>query len=161
MKVGTDRCQPFISKLSANITQRHLTRLSENCPLPTASVTSIRNEELTQSWRRTVEIIKSFFSNNREIIRELERWTVLYEYPIPRREKRIDAVLLSSRAIYVAEFEVGQEKYLPADISARLKIIALNFETSILKAETGQLFPFYCAPKDQMKTARSSMSKVV
>jgi hypothetical protein len=75
-----------------------------------------QKQDLTQSWQTTADIIKEFFLSNRGNIEGLERWSILYEYPIPRREKRIDAVLLSDRIVYVVEFKVGQNKYSPIDI---------------------------------------------
>lgn len=37
-------------------------------------------------------------------------WTLLLEYPIPRRQKRIDVVVLSNQRIYCLEFKTGGQK---------------------------------------------------
>jgi hypothetical protein len=43
-------------------------------------------------------------------------WRVLFEYDLLRLEKRIDAVLLTDRAILVLEFKHGARRFEPADM---------------------------------------------
>ena len=42
-----------------------------------------------------------------------KNWGLLLEYPIPRRQKRIDGVVLADELIFVLEFKVGADTYEP------------------------------------------------
>jgi hypothetical protein len=57
----------------------------------------------TSAWLRQIQILKSAFAQ----ICNLSDWSILLEYPIPRRGKRIDAVLFAPGCILVAEFKCG------------------------------------------------------
>jgi hypothetical protein len=72
--------------------------------------------DLTRSWESTIKIVNAFYTANAQSIPDLDKWTVLYEYPIPRREKRIDVVLLSEFVVYVIEIKAGQSNFLPTDV---------------------------------------------
>jgi len=74
-----------------------------------------QKKDLTRSWDATVPLIKSFYQRCVNQIADLDRWAVLYEYPIPRRSKRIDVVLLSPRVIFIVECKIGADEYSPAD----------------------------------------------
>lgn len=73
-----------------------------------------QKQQQTKAWIETVEIIKSFYqacSNNLD----LTSWGILYEYKIPRRAKRIDAVILSRNLIIVLEIKNRQKTFNAAD----------------------------------------------
>src|SRR6185437_2915484 len=61
----------------------------------------------TLSWTSFINILKcsleSFSKDN---------WGILLEYPIPRRAKRIDAVLIADDIVFVIEFKDGESSYL-------------------------------------------------
>lgn len=54
----------------------------------------------TDAWRIQIPILKN-------ALQEIPNSYVILEYPIPRRGKRIDAVVLSADIIFVIEFKVG------------------------------------------------------
>ncbi|MEQ1936378.1 MAG: DUF2075 domain-containing protein, partial [Fimbriimonadaceae bacterium] len=58
-------------------------------------------EQVAALQRMATELISS--RTNRSI------WSVLIEYPIPRRQKRIDALLLTASRIYCMEFKTGDQ----------------------------------------------------
>jgi Uncharacterized conserved protein (DUF2075) len=61
----------------------------------------------TISWERTIGTLKSALgvaANTNPIVR---RWGLLLEFEIPRRDRRIDAVLLAGETIVVLEFKTG------------------------------------------------------
>lgn len=64
----------------------------------------------TDSWEREIEILrvalKSPFLGHSSA-----GWSILLEFPIPRREKRADAVLLAGSAVLVLEFKCGAKEY--------------------------------------------------
>lgn len=63
-----------------------------------------------ESWLALIRLLQ-------EVIRRAggERWGVLLEYDLLRLEKRIDAVLLTDRAILVIEFKHNAAAWLPQD----------------------------------------------
>jgi len=52
-------------------------------------------------------------------------WSLLLEYPIPRRQKRIDTVILSAQRIYCLEFKTGAQK-LPQSSLSQVEDYALD-----------------------------------
>lgn len=62
--------------------------------------------EQLDAWRQQIPIL-------RNALRPLcaRDWHLLLEYPIPRRGKRIDAVILACELILVVEFKCGARKY--------------------------------------------------
>jgi hypothetical protein len=63
------------------------------------------------AWDELIAILKNALEAITLRYPEAGRWHLLLEYPIPRRQKRIDAVLLAHEIIFVLEFKVGAEKY--------------------------------------------------
>jgi hypothetical protein len=63
------------------------------------------------SWNHQISYLK-------EALQYLpENWQLILEYPIPRRSKRIDIVLLAHDVIFVVEFKDKEAIYLSAAIS--------------------------------------------
>lgn len=65
-------------------------------------------------WRQEVAILRKALLSLRDRV-DIEDWHILLEYPIPRRGKRIDVVLLTNTVIIVLEFKIGLSQYLSAD----------------------------------------------
>ena len=67
--------------------------------------TEVSAEQL-DAWRQEVPIL-------RDALRSVaaQDWYILLEYPIPRRGKRIDAVILADDVVMVIEFKCGASKY--------------------------------------------------
>ena len=62
-----------------------------------------------QAWRTAIDILQGALDGLPG------DWRVLLEYPLLRLQRRIDAVLLSDRAILVLEFKVGATAFTNAD----------------------------------------------
>jgi hypothetical protein len=65
----------------------------------------------TKAWRKQLRTLKSAF---RTLVAEIDAsrvWGLLLEYPIPRRQKRIDVVLLARDVILCIEFKTGAKKH--------------------------------------------------
>ncbi|WP_276133271.1 DNA/RNA helicase domain-containing protein [Polluticoccus soli] len=65
----------------------------------------------TDSWDIAVPILKANF---KQLISDVDRakdWTILLEYPIVRRDKRIDIVLIADSIIIVIEFKASKPNY--------------------------------------------------
>lgn len=66
----------------------------------------------TETWDKEINILRSAF----EDAGISDDSYLILEYPIPRRAKRIDAILLTRDLIFVLEFKVGASSYLTNDI---------------------------------------------
>jgi hypothetical protein len=75
--------------------------------------TELTAEQL-DAWRQQIAILRSVFRPHVS-----DDWHLLLEYPIPRRGKRIDAVILAKDVIVVVEFKCGSRKY---ERGARLQV---------------------------------------
>lgn len=62
------------------------------------------------AWRAQITCIQCALAALANI-RSVANWHVLLEYPIPRRAKRIDAVLLAAGVILVLEFKIGSKDF--------------------------------------------------
>lgn len=66
------------------------------------------------SWERTIAVLKQTLSTLSAEYPTAADWGLLLEYEIPRRERRIDAVLLAGATIIVLEFKTGDSGDAPA-----------------------------------------------
>ena len=72
-----------------------------------------RNEaQQLRAWRESIAMLRAALAG----WAEAAGWELLLEFPMRRLGRRIDAVLLSSRAIMVLEFKVGQTRQEAADL---------------------------------------------
>lgn len=65
----------------------------------------------TRAWKKQIRILKSTLG---VLVTERPKrgeWALLLEYPIPRRQKRIDAVLLARDVIFCIEFKTEATKH--------------------------------------------------
>lgn len=69
----------------------------------------------TDAWTKQIELLHPIVS---ELLRDrpdAARWSILLEFPIPRRSKRIDAVILADDLVLVIEFKIGKTSLTEAD----------------------------------------------
>ncbi|MGA2557273.1 MAG: hypothetical protein ABSG04_13465, partial [Verrucomicrobiota bacterium] len=59
----------------------------------------------TKAWEMEIEVLKSVFPKLIQHIPTAANWSLLLEYPIPRRPKRLDAVLLAGDVILCLVFK--------------------------------------------------------
>jgi len=69
------------------------------------ALTELSAEQL-EAWRKQLPILRAALASE-----SARSWSLLLEYPIPRRGKRIDAVILAHDVILVLEFKCGARKY--------------------------------------------------
>ncbi|HEY8290828.1 MAG TPA: DNA/RNA helicase domain-containing protein, partial [Acetobacteraceae bacterium] len=62
-----------------------------------------------QAWRAQIDILRAVLSD------APRHWRLLLEYPLLRLGRRIDAVLLTDRAVIVLEFKVGSTSFTNLD----------------------------------------------
>lgn len=63
--------------------------------------------EQADAWREQVQILQQCATALFQKLPSTRNWTVLLEYEIPRRQRRIDAVILANHCIFAVEFKVG------------------------------------------------------
>lgn len=68
-------------------------------------------KQQTKAWETEVELLKD---TAKELLKQnfnRGSWTLLLEYPIPRRQKRLDAVLLAADLVFCLEFKTGDTSH--------------------------------------------------
>lgn len=70
----------------------------------------------TIAWRQQLAVLRDMADSLVSAEPTNGTWTVLLEYPIPRRGKRIDTVLVCDRFVAVIEFKVGKSTFERADV---------------------------------------------
>ena len=61
----------------------------------------------TAAWKEQIAILNDQCGVLMDAVPSSGNWGLLLEYPIPRRQKRVDTLLLAPEAIFVLEFKVG------------------------------------------------------
>ena len=69
----------------------------------------------TLSWEEEIAILKKAFKAAIKINQKIAQFGILLEYPIARREKRIDIIITCGSSIIVTEFKAGRNEYLNND----------------------------------------------
>jgi hypothetical protein len=69
----------------------------------------------TNSWIEEIQILQSSFDELCGAFDGFKNFGILLEYPIARRDKRIDVVLITDSIIIVIEFKYGRADYTVAD----------------------------------------------
>ena len=72
--------------------------------------TNLRQKQ-TKAWQKQLTALKFTCKSLVAKLPDSARWSLLLEYPIPRRQKRVDAVLLSSEIVLCIEFKTEEKKY--------------------------------------------------
>lgn len=77
---------------------------------------STQLSDATIAWRDELQFLRRSLNALMVAQPGCAAWFIALEYEIPRREKRIDAVLLSPHAVTVMEFKNGASTYARADL---------------------------------------------
>ena len=65
----------------------------------------------TKAWQREIEMLRATVASLVAEDHVRTRWSVLLEYPIPRRDSRIDVVLLAGDIIFCIEFKTEDKRH--------------------------------------------------
>src|SRR6266849_214981 len=60
------------------------------------------------SWERTISTLKTTLTQLAAELPAVDDWGLLLEYEIPRRDRRVDVVLLAGSLVLVLEFKTGE-----------------------------------------------------
>lgn len=112
-----------------------------------------QKKDLTRSWEYTVPFMQRLYRQSAIRITDLSDWRILYEYPIPRRSKRIDVVLLSPRVVYVIEIKMGANDFSPAD-DRQVRNYCLDLRDFQIASESRVIVPILLCTHAQARTNR-------
>lgn len=65
----------------------------------------------TDAWHKEITVFKECFSALSRDDASVGRWSLLLEYPIPRRQRRLDAVILARDVVFAIEFKTEEKKH--------------------------------------------------
>lgn len=99
--------------------------------------------EGTLSWDEEIRVLQNALSELVQQLPESIKWTLLLEFPIPRRQKRVDAVILAHNVVFALEF-----KRSPASTSAYEQVwdYALDLVDFHLPSHALTICPVVVAP---------------
>ena len=100
--------------------------------------------EARRAWEREIEALKKTLAHLLQVVPEAARWTLLLEFPIPRRSRRIDAVLLADDLIFVVEFKTDTERFEQAAM-AQVEDYALDLSDFHERSREKTLLPILVA----------------
>lgn len=112
----------------------------------------------TESWKEEINALQNALSKIQGLDHSVNEWTILLEYPIPRRGKRIDVVLLADNCALVLEFKCGATSF---DNEAKLQVedYCLDLRDFHLESRDLILVPILVATK--AKTHRNNFCEIV
>lgn len=105
---------------------------------------TLQYSEQIKVWKQQVEVLKEAIDNLSKSVDKIDNWTIVLEYPIPRRQKRPDVIILTDSVIYVIEFKFGATKY---DAASRWQVedYALNLRDFHAESANRIIIPVLCA----------------
>lgn len=65
----------------------------------------------TKAWEKEIQVLKAACAELIRVAPISTKWSLLLEYPIPRRHKRLDAVLLAADVIFCVEFKTEDKAH--------------------------------------------------
>jgi hypothetical protein len=101
----------------------------------------------TTSWSNFIYLLKEGFST----LEFTSDWGLLLEYPIPRRAKRIDAVLIAADIIIVIEYKDGESEFKNTFVS-QLEDYCLDIRDFHFESEGRIIIPvLFCPDAEERK----------
>src|SRR6476646_9762107 len=67
---------------------------------------SEHKHEQTHAWLEEIRILKCTLDETVAAVGSAREWTLFLEFEIPRRQRRIDAIILMNSTIVVLEFKI-------------------------------------------------------
>ena len=106
--------------------------------------------EQLRSWQQEVTVLRETLSDACGSDPRVSQWGLLLEYQMFRLHRRIDAVLLTDRAILVVEFKVGVREYDSAGIR-QVEDYALDLRDFHAGSTYRTIVPVLCATAAESK----------
>jgi len=73
-------------------------------------------ESQSKAWQEQLVILRSAAEKLLNHFKDAHEWGILFEYPIPRRQKRVDVIILARDVILCLEFKTGEVKHKKSTI---------------------------------------------
>nr|WP_275982431.1 DUF2075 domain-containing protein [Aquiflexum gelatinilyticum] len=96
------------------------------------------------SWNHQITFLKDSVKNLPQ------EWTLIFEYPIPRRSKRIDLILLAEDLIFVIEFK-DKEKKFNSDAISQVEDYSLDLRDFHKESSGRSIIPIVWASEAKEK----------
>ncbi len=93
---------------AASFCQEDPARLVDHLARRLVETHMVNHEAQIRAWRDQIDLLRA-------ALRTLPDWHVLLEYPLLRLGRRIDAIILTGRAILVVEFKTEATGFTNAD----------------------------------------------
>jgi hypothetical protein len=100
----------------------------------------------TKAWQVEIQILKAAFEEIIRILPSANQWSVLLEYPIPRRQKRLDAVVLAEDVVLCLEFKT-EDKAHSLGPQRQVEDYALDLRDFHEMSKERRLVPIVVVPK--------------
>ena len=68
-------------------------------------------ERQSKAWQVQLKVLRTSCLFLLTRFEDAKNWGILFEYPIPRRQKRVDVVLLARDVILCLEFKTGETQH--------------------------------------------------
>lgn len=111
----------------------------------------VSNHELLKqqrtSWEHQINFLKRAFQN---FSPDWQCWKIIFEYPIPRRSKRIDIIILAKDLVFVIEFKDNETRYTSEAIS-QVEDYSLDLRDFHKKSASLTLIPIVWASEAKEK----------
>ncbi|MBX3731222.1 MAG: DUF2075 domain-containing protein [Verrucomicrobiae bacterium] len=94
----------------------------------------------TRAWEKQIAALRATTAALAVSVPTSARWGVLLEYPIPRRQKRIDAVILAADVIFCLEFKTEEREH-KADARQQAEDYALDLRDFHEESRNRRIIP--------------------
>ena len=99
-----------------------------------------------KAWEREIKVLKSSCDDLFRLVPDASKWTLLLEYPIPRRMKRLDGVLLAADLIFCLEFKT-EDKSHSMQAQRQVEDYALDLRDFHEASRGRRIVPIVVVPK--------------
>lgn len=99
-----------------------------------------------RAWEREIEVLKAACTEVLHFAPVAPQWSLLLEYPIPRRRKRLDAVLLAQDVIFCIEFK-SEDKAHSLQAKRQVEDYALDLRDFHELSRERTIVPIVVVPK--------------
>ena len=98
------------------------------------------------AWRSEINVLMATGGDLIQLLPESANWTLLYEYTIPRRQKRLDAVILADDIVFCLEFKT-EDKAHSLQPQRQVEDYALDLRDFHKETNARRIVPIVVIPK--------------
>ncbi len=109
------------------------------------------------AWKRELAVLLASGKDLVTMFPQARNWSVLLEYPIPRRHRRLDAVLLAADVIFCLEFKT-QDKVYTLSAQRQVEDYALDLRDFHKESAGKRIVPIVVVPNAPTVASRSEIT---